>query len=168
MAEFLWSDLHLFHDNILKYCDRPFENVEEMNKTILKNWKEIITKYDKLFCLGDFSFNRNTEQLQKLIQNLPGYKILIMGNHDRRKSVKGWLECGFNEVYAYPIIYKDFYIMSHEPVFINSHMPFVNIYGHLHNNSIDNPQMINVCVEKLDYKPILFEEIEKRFKGEGD
>jgi calcineurin-like phosphoesterase family protein len=167
MADYIWSDLHLYHKKILDYTNRPFKDIGEMNKTLLDNWKKIITKYDKLFCLGDFSFNRNTEDLKKLLKNLPGYKILIMGNHDRRKSVKGWLESGFNEVYFYPIIYKDFYIFSHEPVFLNDHMPYINCHGHIHDNNFESKQFVNVCVEQIGYKPILFEEIENKFIEEN-
>jgi len=31
---FVVSDLHLNHDNIIEYCDRPFESVEEMNERL--------------------------------------------------------------------------------------------------------------------------------------
>jgi len=161
MSVYIWSDLHFYHDKIRLYENRPFESVEKMNQILCKNWKETVKGQDTIINLGDVSLNLNKEQISKILFNLPGYKILIMGNHDKGKSVSWWMDVGFNEVYKYPIIYDSFYILSHEPLYINANMPYVNIHGHTHSEKSNNPQKINVSVEVLEYKPILFEEIKK-------
>lgn len=58
--------------------------------------------------------------------------------------------------------------MSHHPKFITENMPYVNIYGHVHNN----PEFIDctsntfcVSCERTDYKPILFDEIVDKMKS---
>ncbi len=43
------ADFHLGHKNIIRYCNRPFETVEEMNQAILERlnalrFPEIMTK----------------------------------------------------------------------------------------------------------------------------
>jgi calcineurin-like phosphoesterase family protein len=87
---YIWSDLHLGHANVIKYCNRPFADVEAMNKALLHAWR--VTKpLDTVINLGNVSLKQNKEYLAKTIRNLPGYKILIMGNHDRKRSVKWWL-----------------------------------------------------------------------------
>ena len=50
------SDYHLFHKNIISYDNRPFDNVEEMNQTLLDNWNSHVGKDDEVFFLGDLSF----------------------------------------------------------------------------------------------------------------
>ena len=159
---YIWSDLHLGHANIIEYEQRPFQNITEMNKKLLHNWRTIIKSNDTIINLGDIAFKTNKEYLSKIIKNLPGYKILIMGNHDRSKSTRWWIEIGFDEVYKYPIIYEGKYILSHEPIFTNE---YINIHGHIHNKKTENselkylPNQINISVEMIDYKPILFEKI---------
>jgi calcineurin-like phosphoesterase family protein len=166
MSIYIWSDLHLNHDKIRLYENRPFDSEEAMNKAICKSWKETVKKRDTIINLGDVSWRLNKEWMSKTIKNLPGYKILILGNHDRGKSVKWWLDVGFDEVYKYPIIYDGSYILSHEPIYVNDHMPYVNVHGHIHTERSMNKQKYNVSIELLDYKPILFDDIKTYYEDE--
>ena len=34
------SDLHLFHENAIRFDQRPFESVQQMHDTILKSWND--------------------------------------------------------------------------------------------------------------------------------
>ena len=166
---FLIGDMHLGHANIIKYENRPFLTVEEMDDTIIKNWINVVGEEDLVFVLGDVSFYDNQKTTQ-IINELPGFKILILGNHDGSRSAKVWREIGFKEVYKYPILFEEFYILSHEPVYLNSNMPYVNIHGHIHskklritNSEVD--QFINVSVECIHYTPIDFNVIKNKILG---
>lgn len=46
------SDLHLFHENAIKFDHRPFESVQEMHEVILKNWNDRVTNGDFVYLLG--------------------------------------------------------------------------------------------------------------------
>jgi calcineurin-like phosphoesterase family protein len=158
MKRYIWSDLHLNHKRIIDYCNRPFENVETMNKTILDNWKNVVKNDDIIFNLGDVIWG-NKEKAESIIKDMPGKKILIMGNHDREHSVTWFRDVGFDEVYPYPILYKNFFIISHEPVFLNESMPYCNLHGHIHNISYDYKGYINVSVDKTNFMPINLDEL---------
>lgn len=162
MTVWIWSDLHLWHKNIIAYEERPFDTVEDMNQEIANNWKTLVGKNDIIFNLGDVSFT-NKEITSKFIQDMPGQKYLILGNHDRARTVSWWRDVGFDFVSPYPIIYEGFYILSHESVYINSKMPYVNIYGHSHREKTNNPRKLNICVENFSYKPVNFEDIKQHF-----
>ena len=171
---------HFNHTNIIKYGNRPFSKLiqdssetepdtELMNQTLISNWNSKIGKDDKVFHLGDFAFG-NKNKIKDIIPQLNGYKILVMGNHDKRNKPQFYLDSGFREVYRFPIIYQQWYILSHEPVFMNSSMPYINIHGHTHNTLLSTTNAKgqngyrNVCVEQLNYFPITFEELLKREK----
>ena len=69
MSVYLISDTHFGHKNIISYCNRPFSSVEEMDKTLIKNWNSVVKKEDTVYHLGDFAFG-NKEFTQKIIKQL--------------------------------------------------------------------------------------------------
>lgn len=75
------SDLHFWHKNICKYCNRPFKTVEEMNQAIIDNWNSVVKDDDVVFVLGDIGFC-GMERLRPLVSQLKGNIYLIQGNHD--------------------------------------------------------------------------------------
>ena len=78
---FFTSDLHVFHENIIKYCNRPFADADEMNSTIIANWNNKVSPTDSVFLLGDLSFAK-PEQTEIILKQLNGNIYLIRGNHD--------------------------------------------------------------------------------------
>ena len=161
---YLISDTHFNHKNIIKYANRPFDNVEEMNKHMIKQWNKVVSNKDTVYHLGDFGWG-NKEEITRLVSQLNGNKILIRGNHDAHSS-KWYMECGFNMAIKGGIILEDYYLLTHKPIHINELSPFVNIHGHLHQHNMEGDWYLNVSVEQIDYTPILFDEIKKKFKEE--
>lgn len=96
------SDTHYWHANIIKYCDRPFKDVAEMNSTMKTNWNASVKPEDTVYFLGDFSFGSN-ENTTELLSELNGEKILIKGNHDKG-SIGTHIQRGFKEVHTSLII----------------------------------------------------------------
>ena len=166
MSIYLISDTHFGHAKIIEYAQRPFADVTEQDRILIDNWRQMLTEEDTTFHLGDVALGRNKAWIRLTLESIPGKKVLILGNHDRDHSVKWWLEAGFDEVYPYPIILDGFWMLSHEPLFVNTAMPYVNIHGHTHQTSSDNPQQVNISVEKMAYAPVLFDEIKAFFKPE--
>ncbi|NUU61441.1 metallophosphoesterase [Paenibacillus agri] len=155
---FFTSDHHFGHKLIIDFESRPFADVAQMNESMIASWNTVVAPEDKVFHLGDFSF-LNKEDTSSIVARLNGYKTLILGNHDRGRSRNWWLETGFHEVSEYPIIYKDFFFLSHEPMYMNKHMPYVNVHGHIHGQKYEGKNHFNICVEHWDYRPLSFEQI---------
>lgn len=152
---FFTSDHHFGHKLIIDFESRPFANVQEMNEALIANWNAAVGPEDTVFHLGDFSF-LGLEATSAIISRLNGYKILILGNHDRGRGRSWWLEAGFDEVSEYPLVYKDFFFLSHEPMYMNKHMPYVNVHGHIHGQKYEGNNHFNICVEHSGYKPLSF------------
>ena len=61
---FLTSDLHLGHANIIKYCNRPYRDVNEMNEDLINKWNQVIGDTDRVFFLGDFALGSKEDVIR--------------------------------------------------------------------------------------------------------
>jgi calcineurin-like phosphoesterase family protein len=81
MKIFVTSDTHFGHNNIIKYCNRPFKTSQEMDETLIKNYNSVVSNDDHVYFLGDFSMSNDPEYLNYIFHRLHGRKFLI-----KRKS----------------------------------------------------------------------------------
>ena len=89
------SDQHFNHSNIIEFCDRPFENVGEMNAKLIENWNNQVKPHDIVYVLGDFIWNTTPKGLiRELLETLNGEIHLVIGNHDQL-TVHQALRLGF-------------------------------------------------------------------------
>lgn len=82
MTTFYTSDTHFGHERILELCERPFSDVTRMNEALIERWNNVVQPEDTVYHLGDVALGKIAESLP-LISRLNGYKILVLGNHDR-------------------------------------------------------------------------------------
>lgn len=157
--DFFVADTHFGGENIRRYENRPFESTAEMDEKLIENWNSIVTDEDTVYVLGDFSDYADAKKEAEILGKLNGTKILVMGNHDTHRTAQEWREIGFAECYPMPVIYRNFFMLSHEPLYINSNMPYANFYGHVHANPSykdASKQSVCVSVERIDYTPVEF------------
>lgn len=147
MTIWIISDTHFMHKNIIKYCNRPFKTVEEMDEVMISNWNQSIDKDDVVIHLGDFSLGSKIKR-GELRSKLNGTIILILGSHDGSKYRIA--KDGFIVVDS-PILIDDF-VFTHKPIGIVPDDKW-NIHGHIHEKETSG-RRVNVSVEQMDYKPI--------------
>ena len=153
------SDTHFSHSNIIKYCNRPFNNVDIMNEALINNWNSIVNKNDIVYHLGDFTIDY--DNLGELVKKLNGKIYLIRGNHEG-KSIKFYNEIGLKVLPSKTKLDEYNFILSHKPL-DNNLIPdnYINIHGHIHNNILDNKFNSDnhycVSIEKINYMPIALE-----------
>lgn len=156
----VWSDLHFGHKNIIRFSDRPFDDIPHMDEMLIANFNECVRPEDVSIWVGDVSFY-GPEKTNEILRRCNGYKILVVGNHDIvKRKVK---QMDFDEVHAlYHLPHSDVdLVFTHFPMY-NLPMPWINVHGHLHiNHRIDSVQHINVCCEFHDYRPLELEQIQK-------
>jgi len=162
MKTYFIADTHFGDESIIRYENRPFKNASEMDEYITNKWNDTVSPEDNVFILGDFSVYTDKAKLKQILDALNGNKILVMGNHDRDFDANIWRACGFKECSPWPIVFNEYFILSHEPLYINSNMPYANIFGHVHGNPAykdASKQSVCVSAERINYTPISFEEL---------
>ena len=157
----VWSDLHLRHANIIKYCNRPFASAEDMDLALMTAWESAVADDDMVLNGGDIALAGSLRESDRTaIRDAPGRKLFVVGNHDfNRKS--GLLDAsGHNMASGLLPIETD-------PPMVLTHLPmgalprsWVNLYGHVHNNEpLRETPHINVCVEHTEYRPLRLESL---------
>ena len=119
MKVFMISDTHFGDERILRYENRPFSSVEEMDKAISENWNQVVGEEDMVFHLGDVS-SYDPERNKEILSSLHGKKILVMGNHDQNYTSRQWEEMGFDQAINYPILFREFF----------HSVPYTDVYLH--------------------------------------
>ncbi len=151
----LWSDLHLGHDNIIRYTGRPFGSVEEMDAGLYAAWEETVGAEEPLIFVGDMAMRGAVgEHTWARVRAAPGApKHLVLGNHDLTGSGELRVD-GFDAVSAALCV-------DGEPPLLCTHMPLaavpagcVNVHGHTHGEPPGRSPHVNVSVEQLGYRPI--------------
>lgn len=160
MNIWLVSDTHFGHENIIKYCDRPFSSVHEMNETLVENWNSVVKPNDHIWHLGDVYFPKGFKDgsAREFFKRLNGHKRLILGNHDNGQDQV------LHSVFEKIVLWRDWkehgLLMTHIPLHPNNIIKDRrNVHGHIHQNKSPDKQYINVCVEHTDYKPVNIDSI---------
>lgn len=161
---FFTSDQHYGHYNIIRYCNRPFETLEEMDQELIKRHNEVVSPKDTVYHLGDFCFSKTkSEAYQKYINKLNGANIFIRGSHDYwlPKNHRMIIEKKINNVY----ITMCHYAMR---VWPRSHYGSWHLYGHSHGK-LDTPgKTLDVGVDSHDFYPVSFDKIVQIMKDKNN
>lgn len=179
MTTWWTSDTHFSHANIIRYCDRPFRDVQEMNEALIEKWNSTVAADDVVYHLGDLALGQEIERQVALTSRLHGDKRLVPGNHDRiAKSFEGRRSAPrFWPVYeeaGWRILAEQFEhsIGGHRVVV--SHFPYVGdtqdydrylpfrpidkglpiIHGHVHTLFAERGRQFNVGVDVRQYAPV--------------
>lgn len=155
---FFIADTHFGEENIILYGNRPYASARLMDMDMFRKWNDTVGDDDIVYHLGDFGAVGYEE---KLLKELKGQIYLIKGNHDKKSNAE-YRDYGFKEVYDFPIIWNDFYLLSHQPKYMNAYMPYALFFGHIHCSPLYktvSPQSFCVSAERINYTPISFEEI---------
>ena len=156
----IWSDLHLGHDNIIRYANRPFRDADEMDAVLYANWQAAVGAADTLIVVGDVAMRHAVAPATwQRIRKLPGKsKRLVVGNHDLTGSGELRVD-GFDDICSVACIDGD-------PPLLLTHMPLaevppgcVNVHGHTHDEAPRRSPHVNVSVEQLGYRPMSLDRI---------
>lgn len=163
---YLYSDPHFGHKNILSLAKRPFSSIEDMDKTLIRNYNTVVKPEDDVYFLGDVGYKTNVNRVVGILRGLSGRKFLIKGNHDY-KSLKNpnFISCFEWVKDYYELDYmKRTYVMFHYPIHSWNRMfrGSVCLFGHSHGKIKDESKLwIDVGVDNpvCAYAPISIDRI---------
>lgn len=164
MVRYVFSDHHFGHTNIIKYCDRPFSSVGEMNKALVDRHYETVDEDAVLIHLGNIAMDmQNGEETMKYFSQLDG-DILLRGNHDVGLAVE---DAPFPVFESCILTHKDYcFYCTHRPENIPDDWDEWAIHGHMHNNDVEkypfvayDNRRVNVSGELLNFRPVSLEAI---------
>jgi calcineurin-like phosphoesterase family protein len=188
MTNWFTSDTHFCHANIIKYSNRPFASVEQMNEALIQRWNSCVKPTDSVIHLGDYGLG-GLENCLPILSRLNGRKYLVPGNHDkcspsyypldkRHRAVdfqQRYLDAGFEDICENVQMIETellgYVVLSHFPYVGDSgpedrHVEFRPkdkgmwlIHGHVHERWAQRGKMINVGVDARNGYPVSEEQI---------
>lgn len=171
------SDNHFGHKNVIKYCKRPFDSVDEMDEILIDKWNMVVGHDDLIICCGDFSLT-NPKRTNEILNKLNGNKVLIIGNHEKSvlssKPNRDMFNGGIYSLLNITVLddevvdEKQDIILCHYPMIVwdKSHRGSWQLFGHVHgmfdNDHKLSPNQIDVGVDSNFFRPISYQEVKEK------
>ena len=174
------SDTHFGHENIIRFCNRPFQNAEEMNAELIRRWRETVPEDGIVFHLGDFAHG-SSRLWNDILCALTGRKYLILGNHDIKNIRQGFMS-------RFELVTQQMTIRVGGQAIVLNHNPFLcyggsyrdvwQLFGHVHsgpasNTGLDHPRLkmlfplqYDVGVDNNDFRPVSFSEVKAKIEAQ--
>ena len=183
---FFTSDFHMYHENVLKFDNRPFNDVNEMHIAIEERWNDVVGPDDVVVYLGDLSFARGDDKsfVEGMMYNLNGTIHYVLGNHDKISdikkiskfvSVQDYLEVNIKHMQADESLNGSYvkkntlFCCMHYPIFEwnKKHNGSIHLHGHSHGNIYtgadsgyyDGRRAMDVGCMLTNYTPISYSEV---------
>ncbi len=181
MSRWFTADLHLGHENIIRYCHRPFADVEAMNAALVARWNEVVAAGDEVWVLGDLAMGPIRQSLT-LVAGLAGRKVLVAGNHDRCWSgyrarprahpgewAAAYRDAGFDEIHQGTVeltvggvgVLAGHFPYQGDSQPVDRYTEFRPhddgrwiLHGHVHDRWRTEGRQVNVGVDVWDYRPV--------------
>lgn len=182
---FFTSDFHMYHNNVLKFDNRPFEDIHEMHLALEERWNEVVEPNDIVIYLGDLDFARGDDKpsVEGMMYRLNGTIHFVMGNHDKYADIKkigkfasvnDYLEVRIKHMFpdsnsGVLKVTETLFCCMHYPIFEwnKKHHGSYHIHGHSHGNIYhgdesdyyEGRRVMDVGCMLHDYRPISYKDV---------
>lgn len=168
------SDEHYGHNNVIKFCNRPYTSLEEMTEGLIANHNSVVKKGDLVYHLGDMFWRTvPLHEAMSIRYRLNGQHFYINGNHEELfernpelgKTFIWQKDIAKLKIRDYPNIILCHYAMR---VWEGSHKDAWHLYGHSHNGLSRSVQgmtreesalSLDVGVDAFNMFPVSLEEV---------
>ncbi len=163
------SDSHFGHENIIKYCSRPFKSVSEMDEELILRWNKMVPANGIVIHAGDFTFKSRRDILEYR-SRLNGTIYITPGNHDNYKElVKAGAFQGIQGLFDISVADPEIEDMQriticHYPMISwnQSHRGAWQFFGHHHGSyTPEKIVQIDIGVDNFDYAPVSYQKLKE-------
>lgn len=165
------ADLHLGHANIIKYCQRPFQSVSDMDKAIIDNIMTKLNRGDTLHILGDLALNiKIYEDFVRLCHTSGINLVIVRGGYDR-------IPYHLTSIFKIPIYDLKTIKIGNHPIVLchyclrvwdRSHYNSWHLFGHSHGTLEAIGKSHDVGVDNNNFMPLSFDEIKDIMSNRPD
>ena len=159
MTDYFTADMHNNHKNVIKYCNRPFFDLEGMRRELVRRWNKKVTNEDRVWILGDIWD-------PSILSDLKGKIVVIIGNHDSYNRIHSMYPD--IEVIRYPVLLYKKLLLSHAPIVEEiEDTDILNIHGHLHTVRVyegswwEGNRWFNCGVDLNNFTPVSLDDIRR-------
>ena len=136
-----------------------------MENTIITRYREVVKPGDTVYFLGDLTIRgpQYKANLEYTVEQLPGRKILILGNHDKHNPFT-YVEAGFESVHTSLDIGE--FILVHDPAIATGLNDRKWLCGHVHTvfKMAKKHTVLNVGVDQWEFYPVSEIEVKRMFE----
>lgn len=170
---FFTSDEHYGHRNIIKFCNRPFTDLDDMREGLIARHNERVAPGDTVYHLGDM-FWRTTKQqdASNILARLNGNHVYVRGNHEELfDQAEFYLRFRFDSVHERLYITPDGgpkagVVLDHFAgrVWHKSDKGSWQLYGHSHGELPEDHNLLSfdVGVDANNWYPVSLTQVAER------
>lgn len=163
---FFTADWHLFHENIISYCSRPFKDTREMHGELIRRHNRLVGDYDNVYVLGDATLLGPDRlfKIRPIVRKMRGRKHLVLGNHDSGRAM-AYLDLGFESVHTSLELDDHVFgyglVLAHDPAWAVMKRHRRWLVGHAHTlfRTLEDGRVVNVGVDVWDFNPVSSEDL---------
>jgi calcineurin-like phosphoesterase family protein len=157
---FTASDYHFNHFNCIKFDNRPYSDIKQMNEDLVNKHNSITNKDSLTFIIGDVAMGRDVSEVVNYLESMKGDKVLVKGNHDHNflRDHK-FRECFVMiDNYYSPDLNGTKVVMQHYPIYEwdKMHRGAIHLHGHIHTKQVpyaDDCKILNVGIMNSGFVP---------------
>jgi len=168
MTVWFTADHHFGHANIIKYCNRPFASVQEMDEVMVARWNGTVGPDDTVYYLGDFTMR---DDAGRYLRWLHGQVKVIPGGHDRRWVRRSAVTLSGHPVEILPPLYSLevdvgkrhplVIVLCHYPLAVwdRRHYGSLHLHGHSHGRYTGEGRVMDVGIDCHNFRPVSLGEV---------
>lgn len=157
MNYFFTADEHYGHANVIRFNDRPFTDVNDMNEGLIERFNQKVgdSQNNLTIHCGDFSWAKKYRDAKRIIDRLNGQHVFLMGSHDVWLKNSPHHEIWERRINGQSVICCHYSMR----VWAKSHYGSWHCFGHSHGNLESFGKSWDVGVDNNNYEPVSFDEL---------